>query len=96
MCGRGCAVSGPRYLNYFRSAGRAQRVRWGLLIGLLVMRGVSLVGVSQSEVGINSNSNSSRSCHALAPHPKEGPRGYSGLAWTIQCMDLPYHFQPHL
>ena len=20
----------------------------------------------------------------------------AGLAWTIQCMDLPYHFQPHL
>ena len=31
----------------------AQRVRWGLL----VMREVSLVGVSQAEAGYNSNSN---------------------------------------
>ena len=60
--GEGALLAAPATVNYFRSAGRAQRVRWGLLIGLLVMRGVSLVGVSQSEVGINSNSNSNHGC----------------------------------
>ena len=39
-------VGGSRYLNFVRAA--CLRVRWDPL----VMRGVSLVGVSQSEVGI--------------------------------------------
>ena len=42
MCGRGRAVGGSRYLNFVRAACEVGPT--------LVMRGVSLVGVSQSEV----------------------------------------------